>query len=311
MMEHEATCVCGAAMPPREQSPIASFSEIRAGCPALRKVLLPDSIWNEFQDWCNQLDDIAERSVLHEAYRCGCLGRVTSPIHRYLLESGTVRTNVRKQYVTDLQETWLREREPLKRHRQWKIFYGRLAELLLAAWLTEQSYTISDLEVLREGSSDIEAVSPAGLKSAFEVKFIGSEASDFEMQVKSLVGKPSLYSVSPYRAINYLTFLVYTAAKQLQRASTNRTAILIVDEVAWWRFEPQLGNRWIDWTHPEFKFVGMDDGEWKPFTSHKHPGLPDDLAKTIRAIDSIWIVRQSSDFRFSLKYDIRIREGEV
>jgi hypothetical protein len=199
-------------------------------------VLLPDSIWQEFQDWCDQPDDVAEhRSVLLLAYLRGCLDRVTSPIHRYLLISGTVRADARKQYIKDLQETWLREREPLERHRKWKIFYGRLVEFLFAAWLEEQSYTITGLEALREGSSGMEAVSPNGLRSAFEVKFIGSQDGDFEMQAKSLAGKPLWDSVSPYAAINYLTFRAYEAAKQLRKVSTNRTAILIVDDMTWGR----------------------------------------------------------------------------
>ena len=158
MMQPEVTCVCGAALPPGEQNLLASFSAVRAGCPALGKVLLPDSIWQDFQGWCVHPDDIAEhRSVLLRAYLRGFLGRVTLPIHRYLLASGAIRTDARKQYIKDLQETWLRNQEPLERHRKWRIFHGHLVELQLAAWLEEQSYAITGLEALREGP-DIEAV---------------------------------------------------------------------------------------------------------------------------------------------------------
>jgi hypothetical protein len=305
-----ATCICGAARPPGDLRPIASFSEIRAGCPALRKVLVPDSIWPEFKDWCDRLDDSVEhRSVLLLAHERGCLGRVTLPIHRYLLAAGTVRARVRKQYLKDLRETWLREQEPLERHRKWKIFYGHLVELVFAAWLEEQSYTITGLEALREGP-DIEAVSPSGLRGAFEVKFIGSEAADYEMLLKSLKGEPSGDFVSPYSAINYLTFRIYEAAKQLQRVGTNRTAVLIFDEMAWQRLEQQLKETWIDWRHPQF--VGTDGG-WETFIISQYkkcPGLPGDLAETIREIDSTWILRQSSEFEFCHEYDLRTREGE-
>jgi len=310
MMQPGATCICGAGLPRREQT-IASFSEIRTGCPALREVLLPDSIWTEFQDWCDRPNDIAaHQSVLLLAHQRGCLGQVTSPIHRYFLASGTVRSEVRKQYLKDRKETWLREYNPLERHRKWRIFHGRLAELQFAEWLEEQSYTITGLEALRQGP-DIEVVSPSGHKAAFEIKFIGSEDADFEMQVKSLAGETSWDFVSPYAALNYLTFRVYEDAKQLQRARTKRTAVLIVDDMAWLRFDLQLKNRWIDWTDP--KFVGTDGG-WEMFITQQYgnyPELPDDLAETIRAIDSIWIVRQSSEFRFCRKYDIRTCEGEL
>jgi hypothetical protein len=306
-----STCICGAAFPPGDARAIASFTEVRKICPALHKVLLPDSIWQEFLELCNHPDDIAgHRSVLLLAYLRGCLGRVTSPVHRYLLASGTVRSDARRQYINDLQEKWLFKQQPLERHRKWRIFQGHLVELLFAAWLEEQSYAITGLEALREGA-DIEAVSPGGLRSAFEVKFIGSEDADFEMQVKSIAGEPSAGCVSPQAAINYLTFRVYEAAKQLQKATLNRTAILIVDDMAWWRFDLPVKRKWIDWTHPQF--VGRDE-RWEMFITRQqrnHPGLPDDLAETIRAIDSIWIVGQSSEFRFCRKYDIRSREGDL
>jgi hypothetical protein len=308
-MQAGAKCICGTALPLRDQSLIASFSEARARCPALRKILVPDSIWQEFQGWCDRLDETAvQQSVLLIAHQRGSLGRVTSPIHRYLLQSETVRADARKQYTEDLQETWLGDLELLERHRKWKMFHGRVAELQFAERLEEHSYTITGLEALREGP-DVESVSPNGLRGEFEVKFIGSQDAEFEMQVKSIKGERSGDFVSPYAAINYLTFRVYEAAKQLQRAGTNGTVVLIIDEIAWPRFELQLKERWIDWTRA--RFVGTDG--WDKFLARQHkeyPGLPDDLAETIRTINSIWILRQSSEFEFCRRYDVRIREGE-
>jgi len=308
-MQVGARCICGTPLPPSGQSPIASFSEVRAGCSALRKILVPDSIWEEFQGWCEHLNEgPVDQSVLLLAHQSGRLGQVTSPIHRYLLQSETVRADARGQYTEDLQETWLGEPEPLERHRKWKMFHGRVAELQFAEWLEEQSYTITGLEALRKGP-DIEAVSPSGLNCTFEVKFIGSENADLEMQVKSLKGEPSGDFVSPYAAINYLTLRVYEAARQFQTASANKTVVLIIDEMAWTRFELQLKERWVDWTHA--KFVAADGG-WDQFVALKlkeHPRLLDDLAETIRVVDSISILRQSAEFDFCRKYDIRTGEG--
>jgi hypothetical protein len=307
-MQAGARCIC--CRPSRDQSPIASFGEIRAGCPALREILVPDSIWQEFQGWCDRLDETeVQQSVLLIAHQRGSLGRVTSPIHRYLLQSETVRADARKQYTEDLQETWLGKLEPLERHRKWRMFHGRVAELQFAEWLEQQSYTITGLEALREGP-DVEAVSPSGLRSTFEVKFVGSEGADLERQVKSLKGGLSWDWVSLSAPVNYLMFLAYKAAEQLRGARGSKTATLIIDEMAWLRFELQLKERLVDWTHA--KFVAAD-GKWDQFVAlklKKHPRLLDDLAETIRTLDSIWILRQSSEFEFCRRYDVRIREGE-
>ncbi|MGA2577455.1 MAG: hypothetical protein ABSH24_15660 [Bryobacteraceae bacterium] len=228
-----------------EAGALASFAEIRAACPALQKVLVPDTVWPEFQDWCTHPDDVAEhRSVVWEAYVGGCLDRVTSPIHQYLLEGWSPLCT--KQYRQDLQEAWMRKKQPLERHKKWRIFYGHLVELQFAAWLEEQGYAISGLEATNEKSPDVEAVSPAGVSSAFEVKFVGSQDADFEMQLKSLAGQPSCDTVSPYQAINFLAFRAYEAAKQLQRFHANRTAVLVIDRLTSGRFEPQLKEGWIN-----------------------------------------------------------------
>jgi len=303
-MQDWTACICGTP-PPSDLSPIASFSEARAGCPALRELFLPDSIWPEIKGrWEHPDDTVSHRSVLWEAYRCGCLNRVTSPIHRFLLTAaGTLRGDTRPQYVKDLQERWLLYQEPLERHQKWKAFHGRLVELQFAEWLgKEKSYEITGLEALG-AQSDVETVSPSGSSAAFEVKFIGPDDADFEMQLKSLKGEAAAGFVSPDAAINRLAFSVYKAARQLQNATTKKTAAIIVDGCAWWKICLQLREKWIDWADP--KFVHSHEG----WSALKYPGLPDDLGETIRSINSIWIL-QTSEFEFLLKYEIPISEGE-
>ncbi len=249
------------------------------------------------------------KSALLEAYQCGRLNRATSPIHRYLLTAGALRGDAREQYLKDLQETWLRHPEPLKRHQGWKTFHGRLAELQFAEWLEEEKqYEITGLEALREGH-DIEATL-LGRRSTFEVKFIGSDDGDFRLQEESLEGTPSWSWVSPSAARNYLVFRVYEAAKQLEHAEGERTAVLIVDDLAWIRLACPLKHEEIKWADAR---LVPSDGGWSEFVAgqyERYPGLPDDIAETIRSVHSIWVLRQSSELEFCLKHEIPVSEGE-
>lgn len=103
----------------------------------------------------------------------GHLARLTSSIHRYLIEGGTVHQEVRRQYVKDLAERWMYHLDALERHRRSKFFNGRIAELQCAEWLETRGWTVVGLEALRQGS-DIEGNSDSGMMTAFEVKFIGT-----------------------------------------------------------------------------------------------------------------------------------------
>jgi hypothetical protein len=54
--------------------PFEDFSEMRDRCRALREILLPDSIWQQFREWHSLPDDVAaHRSILLLAFRRGCL----------------------------------------------------------------------------------------------------------------------------------------------------------------------------------------------------------------------------------------------
>lgn len=160
--ENAPSCECSISAPNGKATSIDSFATVRARCPALNQVFLPDSIWTDFQSWWERSGhEAGHQSILRLAYERGYLDRVTSPIHRYLLTAATIRPNVRNQYIQDLREKWLGLKDPLERHKKWRIFQGHLVELQFAAWLERRSYTIDDLEALREGS-DIEATSLDG-----------------------------------------------------------------------------------------------------------------------------------------------------
>lgn len=300
-------CIC--YNPPRggSEALLEDLAAIRSECPALSEVLLPQQVWSDFQNWHRESDPVAHHaSVVLLALEGGHLSRVTSALHRYLIAGTSVRSDVRKQYLKDLQERWMLDTDPIERHRKSRIFRARLAELQCAEWLEKRGWTITGLEVLREGP-DFEAISSKRLPSAFEVKFIGSQDDDFAMILRSIAGEPAGGWVSPYTAINYLIFRGYEAAKQLSGVYVSRIVVLIVEDLTWFRFRLPLKANWVDWANP--KFIGNDPA-WSDFLKkqrHRYPGLLSELPIVLQEIDAVWIVRQSHDYCYHIEYDQRIR----
>jgi len=308
MQQPIETCVCVRSHDPNPETSAETLETVRLACPALRRVFLPDNVWPDFRQWNCRVDNISyHRSVILLALERGQLGKVTFPIHRYLINAGSVRPNVRQQYLKDLQEDWMRYETAIERHHKFRMFLGRLTELQFAEWLEQRAWKIVGLEALRKGS-DIEAESNDGLLSGFEVKLIGTEDTDFQMILQSLAGKVVADSVSPYTALNYLLFRVYEAAKQLARVKNGRRiAVVIVNELTWWRFEVQLRNGWIDWTEP--RFLG-DDPAWGKFLERQqltYIDLPADLPQALSKIDGVWIARELQDYEYRLEYETALR----
>jgi hypothetical protein len=195
--------------------------------------------------------------------------------------------------------------DPIERHKKFRIFFGRLVELQCAEWLEQQGWAISGLEALREGP-DIEAYTSDGLAAAFEVKCIGTENDDFAMVLRSLASQPAGGSVSPYAATNYLLFRAYEAGKQLEGMTGGRIAILVVEDMTWWRFELQLKDNWIDWARPKF----FDGGTvWENFLASqqiRYPNLSTDLPVAIGKLDAVWILRHSYGYQYHREFKIRI-----
>lgn len=297
-------CPCLLPMQDSGETSIDILAATRKVCPALHAVFLPDSVWPDFQNWHIQSDKVAfHSSVLLLALERGHLSRVTSPIHRYLVHSGSVRPEVRQQYLKDLRERWMLYADPIERHRKSRIFRSRVAELQFAEWLETRAGAVTGLEALREGP-DIEVTFAEGSVTAFEVKFLGGEDEDFRMILQSVAGLPAGGPVSPYAAINYLLFRAYEAAKQFSITSVNRSVVLIVEDLTWWRFRIQLSNRWIDWANP--RFIGQDP-TWDEFLKEqqkRYPGLPSDVAATLREVDAVWIVRETYGYQFQLEYKV-------
>jgi hypothetical protein len=254
--------------------------------------------------WNSRPDSVAHhRSVILLALERGQLRKVTSPIHRYLINGGSVRQNVRQQYLKDLQEAWMQYPTAIERHHKSRIFLSRFLELQLAEWFEGRAWKVIGLEALRP-ESDIEAETQDGMRTSFEVKAIGTEDMDFQMILQSLAGDALAESVSPYAAVNYLLFRVYEAAKQLAgKNNGRRIAVVVVNDSTWWRFEVQLRNVWIDWGNP--RFLG-DDQVWGKFLEKQqltYADLPKDLPETLANIDAAWIVRLSQDYKYQLEYE--------
>jgi hypothetical protein len=169
-----------------------------------------------------------------------------------------------KQYVKNLRERWMFDRDPVERNRLSRIFRGMLIELQFTAWLESQCHEIVGMEAYRK-RPDIETVSADGATS-FEVKFFGVEDGDFRILLKSMNGgEPAGTSVSLYEPIHYMLLRLYHAAIQLRLAKGRKTAVIVIDEMGWWRFQMQFMGNWIDWDNP--KFIGLYEREWRPLLS--------------------------------------------
>lgn len=285
---------------------LEDFVELRQRCSALRDILLPEGIWQKFLQWHRVGDDVASHySVVLLAYRRGYLSKVTGPIHRYLLTETGILADARKQYLKDLREKWMLDRNPEDRHRLSRTFRGRLIELQYAEWLESQSHSILGMEAIREGP-DIEARSPDGVTISYEVKFFGLEDADFQTLVASMQSGPVAGFISPYQALNYLIFRVYEASVQLASAVGERIVVIVIDAIAWFRFDVQVKHRWIDWNNPSF--VQIDEG-WRRFMEAQPNGGPSaaDLHNAIGQISRVKVYQQNAAFEFKLELDAPIR----
>jgi hypothetical protein len=285
---------------------IETLERVRADCPALNSLFLPDDMWPEFRAWHAQPDKSlsGHRSMLLLALERGHLARLTGPVHRYLVENGVLRPDVRKQYLKDMREHWMLNSDPHERNLRSGRFTGRTAELQFAEWIeTTRRRTIVGLEVLREGP-DVEAQDELGLATAFEVKAIGIEHNDFEMILRGMAEPSVVGPISPYAAINYLLFRTYEAAKQLAHFEGSRITVVVISDLNWHRFDWQLDNRWIDWDNPAFLSA---DSTWEAFLQSqvkRYPEIRTEVASVVTAIDAVWVMKRSYGYEYSLEYEI-------
>jgi hypothetical protein len=99
------------------------FVSLRKSCPALKSILLPDTIWNDYKKIAKANKDLnRQRPIVYGAFQNGFLPRITLPVHTYLLDGPNFKANLTKQYKEDLSEKWILKQEPLDAHQKFKIW---------------------------------------------------------------------------------------------------------------------------------------------------------------------------------------------
>lgn len=263
------SCPCQTVQRVSENHVLQELKSLRDLCPALKEIFLPEGIWEDFGKWDKERGIVNHRSILLLAFKNGGLKIITSPIHRFLFEKGTVSSKVEMDYLKSLQENWFKNTNPLRRHQKARIFMGKLIELIYAHWLENNGFKIINMEAWNQGMPDI--ISTKGnAKHVFEVKYIGLEDDDFLNLVKSINGQTTAHSISPYTPANFLLLRVYEAAKQLEKyqQSGNKNVVVVFDEIAWQRFQIPLNDNYVDfWKEPNFLPAG--DSKWDDFYSRE------------------------------------------
>lgn len=294
------TCSCSQTQPRGDEPLLQTFGEVRETCPALSKVLLPPDAWQALvAAECRPPDAARHASSVLLAFEQGHLARITAPVHRFLLDGAELRPNLTAQYRKDLQERWLLAQNEAARHERFQKFFGKIAELLLAQWLVEQTWTVRGLEALG-GDTDIIAESPAQGNCAFEVKYIGWQTHDFLRVVEALAGGngdggavPVLRGVPCYffTAANYFLFRVYEAARQLRQREGARIAAVIIDAMSWRRFAKPLDEQWIAWNEAQFLDASDDWTEFLHNQRDRYPELATELTPVISSLNHLWVFR--------------------
>jgi hypothetical protein len=289
-------CPCLSASMTSGGDAITEFKALREECPALRTILIPDfAVWERAYFELNK-DSSGQRPILLTAFKRGYLHRITLPIHRYLMDGDSPKSDLTAQYRKDLQERWFLRPNPLDRHKKSKGFLGRLSELLIAQWIEDNSnLTITGLEATGR-EHDIVAVSPDGRKKAMEVKFIGTSDSFFE---KLLAMKIFGGAYDVPTAADFLLTRIYEASKQLADYPYKKTAIIIIDEMTWCSgFDAALcSDFWghADLRNPKLKSPNRDWLQFVENLKERYADIESDLAPAIGSLDEIRLFILSAD----------------
>jgi hypothetical protein len=115
------------------------FENLRKNCAALKEIFVPESEWSKFREMApNSFAESGHRSILLGALKHGRLGRLTLPIHCFLLDGGKPKESLIKSYRKSLVEKWMLQKTSLRRHKEVRRFNGKLAELISSSWLESQ-----------------------------------------------------------------------------------------------------------------------------------------------------------------------------
>jgi hypothetical protein len=298
------SCGCTQAFSGTDAELPSNFASVRSRCQALRSVLVPDEIWDEFQSLDAALpDDRHHRSIMLLAYQRGYLARLTTPVHRLILDGDHVSSRVNEGYLGNYIEAWKRKTKPRDRHGYSRGYQGILHELVFAEHLRQDGWSITDFAAWQGAKHDVEAERPGGGATAFEIKFIGEDNESFE----SNGGFFSLEKPS-----DYLISRLYEAANQLQRAdrSKRRIAVIIIGLMTRGPFEIAFKMNKINLNSPSFYHTGEES-----WTKHfkkllkDYPDIESDLTDCIGSIDEAWILYEAEGFTYEIASRVTMRSA--
>jgi hypothetical protein len=279
------TCPCSSIGAAERTASVAAFARMRAECAALKKILIPDQIWPEYERWCScDPDEALHRPIAYLAFEAGYLPTLTEPIHQFCLRDGIPHPLLTKQYRSDLVEHWMCAVDYKERFRLARIFQGRLWELVFAFWLQQDGWKVNTLEALG-GAADVVATCLSGNSFAFEVKYIGKAKAMFDLEVNALRGERCIGHFSPYESVDILLSRVYKASKQLAVDGAGKIVAVILDEYVR-RFQIPVSEGWINWKDPRF-FCNYSN--IRSILGEKHPvNWRDDMKHCASQLDQIW-----------------------
>ncbi|ESS70461.1 hypothetical protein MGMO_122c00220 [Methyloglobulus morosus KoM1] len=300
-----------------EKRSLTDFYELRKGCRALNKILIPDDKLQEHQNFCEHLSDSAfHQSIALLAFKRGHLRALTKIIHNYCLDGEEIHNALTKQYRNDLRETWGGAKETKDRFNKFRMYQGRINELLFCSWLEAEGWQIQAMEA-HGGCCDVEANKVGDNLVVFEVKSIGHEELLFELELEAFEGDGvSCGSIDVYEPFNYLILRVYEAAKQLfklKSKATRKTVIMILSDYEM-NFEIPLKEDWVNWSNPKFleKENVIDAGDFikekrKIKKDKENLILDQDIIKYISFISDIWFFKITSEFKLQLMKTVCVK----
>jgi hypothetical protein len=301
------SCVCEQEVLEQfcEKRSLTDFYELRKGCRALNKILIPDDKLEEHQNFCEHPPDSAfHQSIAFIAFKQGYIRALTKIIHHYCLDGEEIHNSLTNQYRKDLRETWGFAKETKDRFKKFRQFQGRINELLFCAWLETQGWQIKAMEV-HGGCCDVEANKVGDNLVAFEVKSIGHEDLLFELELEAFEGDGvSCGSIDVYEPLNYLIFRVYEAAQQLfkLKSEATRKAVIIILSDYDMNYKIPLKEDWVNWSNPKFleKKNVIDVGDFIKKKRKENPSLDQDIIKYINAINDMWFFKMAPEFNLEL-----------
>ena len=298
-MDNDIPITCGClqcTVPARPEDRADEFYRIRAQCPALQ-VLIPEAELERHIAFTSKpQDDAFHCSIPIMAYCLGHLPDLCGLIHRYVLKKCIPGAEINPQYLKDLRETWIFKPDETSRYRAARLLFSRIAELSLANWLELAQWKIIDME-LYGGDFDISARDPSGTTVDFEVKFLAQREAIFELNVASF-RNPVAQSIARYSPLDYLTFRVYEAARQIRHSAKKRIVAAVVTDYAL-SYQIPLSDGWLNWSQPKFLRLDSEIDEFLAKQYQLNPTLDADVSDAINSLDEIWVMRYKEHFKLA------------